>query len=329
MKQRDISIDNLKAFAIILVVFGHSMQYMHYSPFDGYEKMFLNPVNKWIYLIHMPLFVFSSGIFHKNTQPLMDFIKKIFLRLILPMVIWAIPCVLYNYFFENKDISLTLYKGVLMSGWWFIWMIVECKIALYLLSKLEIKWIAVLIVITLYIIYPYPSNLILIPGYNLFLSCLPFYLAGYYYSNNKDVFVKWSGWTVFLLMFVVLVVVSLVWDEHYAMYRSKFGIDVINYYYFVVRCIAGFSGIFLCLFIFKRFFNTPIKYITNCGKETFGIYILQFFYCSILRTYFIEPSNLILFYMESLLSSILCIVISMSIIKMIRYSTKLSKLLFG
>lgn len=127
------------------------MLYLHFELFDGYDRMFSNPVNLWIYLFHMPLFVFVSGIFHRNAVSIRRFLEKIFRRLILPMLIWAIICTIYSYWFENKPLSVLNYISIVKYAWWFIWVIVFCKILLSILCKIKKKWIIVISVILLYI----------------------------------------------------------------------------------------------------------------------------------------------------------------------------------
>ena len=53
---RDKSLDLLKAIAIFLVVWGHSIQY-----FGEGIGVLDNPIGKFIYMVHMPLFMFVSG----------------------------------------------------------------------------------------------------------------------------------------------------------------------------------------------------------------------------------------------------------------------------
>jgi fucose 4-O-acetylase-like acetyltransferase len=55
--ERDQRIDTLKGVLITLVVFGHCFKYG--SPTDGVKVT----VSNWIYLFHMPFFVFLSGYF--------------------------------------------------------------------------------------------------------------------------------------------------------------------------------------------------------------------------------------------------------------------------
>ena len=56
--KREAYWDNVKGILILLVVLTHFMS----------REGFLNDLYSAVYLFHMPLFVFVSGLFHKNTN---------------------------------------------------------------------------------------------------------------------------------------------------------------------------------------------------------------------------------------------------------------------
>ena len=62
MQKRVAFWDNYKGILIALVVFGHFI----YSTATTYPKSFLNDVFTFIYLFHMPAFVFCSGYLSKS-----------------------------------------------------------------------------------------------------------------------------------------------------------------------------------------------------------------------------------------------------------------------
>ena len=85
-ENRNIVFDALKALAIWLVVYAHSIQYM--SGVDYWH----DSVFQFIYSFHMPLFFVVSGFFFSSALRLgwKDFLRKKLLILILPCFIWAI-----------------------------------------------------------------------------------------------------------------------------------------------------------------------------------------------------------------------------------------------
>ena len=58
-KQRLYIFDNVKAILIFLVVFQHYLMYRD-------EKGIVECITTYIALFHMPMFIFVSGLFHKN-----------------------------------------------------------------------------------------------------------------------------------------------------------------------------------------------------------------------------------------------------------------------
>lgn len=81
MKKRNGYIDFLKGIAIILVVFGHNIQYGSGSNYLQNEFFFDNIIFKFIYSFHMPLFAIISGYLFfltiKKYNTKMVIIKKI------------------------------------------------------------------------------------------------------------------------------------------------------------------------------------------------------------------------------------------------------------
>lgn len=76
-KRRYKEIDLLKGYGIILMILGH----VPVTPF----------FMKIIYLFHMPLFFIASGFLYKESdQPILELIKKWFLRLILPYFLFSL-----------------------------------------------------------------------------------------------------------------------------------------------------------------------------------------------------------------------------------------------
>lgn len=82
MKQeRLITLDIIKALAIILVVIGH------YIPDNA--PMWYVEIRNIIYTFHMPLFLFASGYIYqtyRRNTPISDFYRKKFNRLIIPYI---------------------------------------------------------------------------------------------------------------------------------------------------------------------------------------------------------------------------------------------------
>lgn len=97
---RIASLDIAKGIGILLVVFGHQIDYFHLDCPGAYP---------FIYLFHVPLFFFLSGIFHRDSDKIWPYIKKKFLRL-------YVPYLLANIFFFAVEMTRAKILGDLYDG---------------------------------------------------------------------------------------------------------------------------------------------------------------------------------------------------------------------
>ena len=84
---RIVTIDYLKAFAIILVILGHSLSFYanNISSLPNGMKVF----SSLVYAVHVPLFFFMAGyLCHK--QNVKRFYKKKFMRIIVPFITFTV-----------------------------------------------------------------------------------------------------------------------------------------------------------------------------------------------------------------------------------------------
>lgn len=125
-EKRNIVFDAIKAFAIWLVVVGHSIQYV--SGLDYWN----NAVFQIIYSFHMPLFFVVSGFFFVSSIRLgiYDFFKKKSVALLLPCFVWA---VIYS-ICEYQDISTFLLNIIDPRKWpfWFLKGLFKVQSVIYL-----------------------------------------------------------------------------------------------------------------------------------------------------------------------------------------------------
>lgn len=196
-RQRDLIIDYLKGFAIFLVVWGHCIQCLG----EGYDTM-NQPIGKFIYMFHMPLFFFCSGIFHKSIikSGWREFIIKRWHTLLVPTIIWSIiSSVLFFIFLEdNYGVKHVIYKicTSVFEWYWFIYVlllsIIVCKTMIWISSKIGVnKWYLlifsyVIILLVPKLSIPFSSYIDYLKGFYIF------YLLGWCFSefNLKDVILR-------------------------------------------------------------------------------------------------------------------------------------------
>lgn len=134
-------IDTAKAVAIMLVIIGHTPLY--------------EPLQKWVYVFHVPLFFFISGYlfsFRRNPN-FKDFVKKRFKQIALPYVVvnlltwsfWAVVARRYSVGSDYSGIPLwkpleAAFLGYGMSmihctAMWFVGCLLVIEILYYLLFR--------------------------------------------------------------------------------------------------------------------------------------------------------------------------------------------------
>lgn len=151
-RKREGSITNLRAIAILMVVFGHSI-ILYSNNWNLYNTSwnvpFLNVLKECIDLIQMPLFFSISGylfFYSYKTISFIDLVKKKFKRLLIPFIsfsfLWLIPIrklVRYTPYI-NKGIIDIFINYILLGKdnghLWFLPCLFLCFILTYILFKI-------------------------------------------------------------------------------------------------------------------------------------------------------------------------------------------------
>lgn len=259
--------DNLKAVLIFLVVLGHFL-----LPIHDKRGISTFAVYTWIYLFHMPAFVFVSGFFSKKyvNEGAKD-IRKIIGFLVL-YIVYCLPNWVYTSCIAHG--SVRLFSPV--SAQWYL----LCMALWYSMIPLCAKFKPTPILITSVVIGLLVGT---DPEAGAFLSlsrCLvffPFFLAGYFYGGSKILFVrKRKKIAAFIIMFVTLLSIFIFPDfyrKHIAVlyadsaYASNLYGILERFIWYILSCILVIS--FLCLIPNKVL---PFTYI---GQRTLAIYIFH------------------------------------------------------
>ena len=129
----NLHIDALKGIAILIVVWAHSVQRLHPEHDKSIWYLTLSP-------FAMPLFMLLSGciISSQLGNKLLDYLRKYFLRLIVPFFVWA--AVSYVFFHFYRDVSLPSYlfsvAKMPSSGLWFLWVLFINSVVLFIILKI-------------------------------------------------------------------------------------------------------------------------------------------------------------------------------------------------
>ena len=328
MKERLNYIDWLKGIAIISVVMGHVIQFDFLS-LNNCDKSFLN---RFIYSIHMPLFIFLSGlVVSYKLESITSTCKKLFIKarvLLIPIILVGIPYALWRGF--------TLYEFItspMKYGYWYLLTLFELYILLYLVfyfSKFtKFKWGGVILGFFIWCGLKGMAHLHLNAD---FLNAIQFtQLVVYWpfffvaalinkYQLQDKLFSNNNLFTVSLLVFGGLFI-----------YKEYAPID--NLMMYPLR----FAGIFCIIYLvykIKDKKSTALDRLNVIGRNSLDIYIFHYFfihvgYMKVVGNYFLEYPNFILETIVTLIYAMIIVYCSIYTGKLLRESKVISKVLFN
>ncbi|MGL5330262.1 MAG: acyltransferase family protein, partial [Peptostreptococcaceae bacterium] len=265
--ERSYLIDNLKGLLIFLVVFGHSLE-----PYKE-QHIILRTIYIFIYLFHMPAFVFISGYLSKNLNKSRETALKNFL---IPYMIFnTIWYIIVSIYTQNLSGFSFITPG------WALWYLLSMFFwKLFLIDLVRIRYI-----IPLSILVGLFSGLFSEFDTTLSLSrtlvFLPFFLIGYFTDKKYFFTLKKPSW-VFALCLILLAL-------SFAGVISYFNIIPIEFLYGsesfktttvpiwigligrIFMYVIGFSFVFILANIIP---NRP-SFFSKIGMNTFPIYLLH------------------------------------------------------
>jgi len=287
INKRNILLDALKGFTIILVVLGHSIQYVQNKAFDS------NLVFRLIYSFHMPLFMFISGfVSFKTFDGSWNKLLKRFKSLIIPFWAWFIFSFFVSYLIyifngvNKPDLQYSII-AVLKSpdnGLWFLWILFLNYIFLFLSFKISTKFEEIymfffLLAINVFMHFTKWSYL----GIGLLGWHLRFYLLGYVihkYEHKINKILKILG----ILSFFLYPILVSYWYRtatplfFESLFLKPFCVKIFIYIY---KLIVPISGIFLVYLFFKTIINFNFLFknrLIYLGNTSLEIYSTHYYY---------------------------------------------------
>ena len=272
-KRRVCLFDNIKFFLILTVVVGHFADIATaISP--NYKSLFL-----FIYTFHMPLFIYLSGLFHKNKSILQKTLTYIILGYLSKLIIWLTKLL----FFRINEFEFFSDSGLP----WYMFALAMFIPASYLLRKVD-KALLLAVSVTIACIAGYFDFIGDFLYLSRFLVFFPFYLLGQMTPKimlinlNKIKTVKIIS-AVILVLWLVLCFTST--DSLYILrplftgrnpYSTEEAFRIAGFFYrllcYLLTSIVSLS--IICLIPRKK-----INYISDFGKNTLQVY---FWHTSIL-----------------------------------------------
>ena len=255
-----------------MVLWGHSIQ--HLTTADCVE----NPVYRWIYSFHMPLFMMVSGYFSGKSMRLDfgRFLGKKLKQIALPGFVWPWVFALIGIVLLGESFHFTCDLTQYMP-YWFLWALLICNLFAYIGHRIKFG-----LVITLLVSQAIPfANVIYM---------YPAFLLGQTIGEHNNWFVNHIK-QILVISAVVYLISMLFWgaDDWHLMFQTREMIGTSGYMkagafyvgktaYKILLNLSG-SMMFFCLFIVleKLWCNSVGKFLSYIGRYTLIVYILQSF----------------------------------------------------
>lgn len=277
---RNKNIDKLKGFLIFLVVFGHFLE--RYVGWGGDASGFLL---RFIYLVHMPAFIFISGMFFK-----IENWKNIFSKYFSIFIVFQVLYVVF-------DLLISGGGGVekwINTPYWIMWFMFTlstyCLITPILMKYKNVMIISIVLCVYIGVVstdnYPYSIGRT--------LSFLPFFIAGVLYGKELRNYVANKKWT-FILSLLILSGIGLASYFVEINPRWLFGVSNINdfsnnafYVVFIKLSLLIIS--FLSVISLIRLSVFLPDFLKALGNSSLSIYLFHGFIV-LLMSQFIEFSQ--------------------------------------
>lgn len=287
---REFLPDAIKALAIILVVWGHAIQYFHGYGYDYWS----DPVFKAIYGFHMPIFAGISGyLFSRSIQhykPCVLVFRKA-KSLLLPCITWGIIIGCINLLYDIASGSIPSFRTMLatpvkevLNNYWFLKAVfVGCISVLAIEKWVHGYWFAYLALCVSTLLWPREQTIAFV---------LPYFVLGYIYGKqNERIYIPWR---MALGSSLVYIAALFVYTKECYIYTSgmnllgaphplkQFGICLFRFAVGIVGCI-GFIGILEMILpkikrkdILNKFgASTGVVYIVTTPLFVYSTYIIK------------------------------------------------------
>ena len=303
MEKRIKKWDILRILLVIMVVLGHStylkidtnfggidyLQYLEES--DNFPTKFYSVVENItnsIYLFHMPVFIFLSGVMFKRALDNRKYdkfkylVKDKFLKLIVPLIfvwtIWNIPIKYFSNYYQGIS-TLDMYIQIIFSSNVYLWFLealfFSFLINWFIVKKVKSRLIQNILVIVMFI---YGCILELIVGKNMPLGNPLYYQLWLYIGINWDSIQSKLDKFV-LTKYIFLFIDAVLIASNVIIYNLKIFMDldeVMQILIILSKFIIPFISIYLLSKLsefIEKVINIKDNTIKEISKYLFGIYL--------------------------------------------------------
>lgn len=286
--ERVIWVDVLRGIGIFLVLLGHRSRY--YLPHD---------ILCWIYVYHIPLFFFISGMFCPKAAGKSDWLKKRIRTLIIPYCVLGIlyllsKAVLYSLVHSSTPVSwCSLLDGNNIGPLWFLPTLFFVEFIYLSIRDVcnSAYTFIVLILLAAFLGYYINSaylnanNIYVLPYHmNAVLIMLPFYWAGDFYFREKRI-PQLAGKAKTIALFIVALWITFFVARCNKMIDIYYGV----YGNYLLFYIGAFSGIIACIYVAQLidgYLKSFTSFFAFLGKNTLVLLAFHNHFYKILEVVF-------------------------------------------
>lgn len=287
MKRRILLIDNLKAFLIFMVVFGHSLELLiDYSSFIG-------SIYRCIYVFHMPAFFFISGYLSKNIQTTYNTaFRTCMIPYVLTNILW---CILFQNFKFN----------IFSPSWgsWFLLSLFFMRIMMPVLKTIN------LIVPSLFFFALYSGCIEGVGGIislSRTICMLPFFVVGFFTSEEVVSKVRHVNKLLCFGLLLLLIVISYhLFNDmpfKFLYFIDSYRANNIGYINGIIFRCSAFVIALAEIFCTMNLISDKKSFITEYGKKTVIIYLLHFYFLRMARILIVK-FDLFFFILDNIYTS--------------------------
>lgn len=313
MKKRIYKYDNVKALLIFLVVVGHmTSDYVSDSHLVRWMTL-------WIYMFHMPAFIFLSGLVHKQyiTEERAEAGMRGETRLRLDKVLGFFLCGYALKVF--LQVSRTWMGQHPVWSWyeepgipWYLFVMAEFELVFFLLRYIDVRIKPRYVIAGAFIIsavigyFPSVNEAFCL---SRMINFLPIYALGYY--SDMRAFLEWIEKKRYVVWGWIIIVVSLIacylapWNAYGLRkwftgrrsyeYLSHFFGDAAIQLGWGIRLLVWAFAILLSLAIIAVIPDKDMGFITTIGARTLNVYFWHRPLCYLFRNWAVLPRLCVLF----------------------------------
>lgn len=286
MKNRDrLYLNVVKGIAVILMIWGHCIQYCAQGSFDFFE----NGIFKFIYSFHMPLFMLISGYLFSFSAEKRDLksllihrtqgmLQPIVFAGVLNALLLKLPILLRTGSFRVLD-------GELFNefqSFWFLWCVLSASLAVGIACKVTDRLWLQLILSGLGVVL-----VAMFPNIHMHLFMYPYFVIGFFYARLQGCLPENFGKLRYVSLVVFPAMLPFYETRHYIyvspVFSSEMGLmNSITISGF--RWAIGLAGCVFVLTVIRLLFDLTVQEsrtpaiwqgVARLGENSLAIYCLS------------------------------------------------------